>query len=552
MTVGCPPADSTRASRRSRPDVDIEPVTKARIEAIDPELLKRTDQALTLLADGRAEEAWDELHRIVATDSLVFKAHAGLVTAAVELNRLDSLQSWYEKKLATHVADAGLHYGLATVLSIDPSRLTMARLSDHLRILNRLAPAAPEAPALEAQLLQRQGRQDQAATAWRRTLELDPDHPGALLGLAIAEYDPRRPEPSIARVERALAVLPDYRHGDRWEAHLAAGGMYLEAKRFDKAIAHYRKAESLNVVATWRRVDWAALLWRAGRREDAIEAWRHALDTMLVGSPAGLGALRSYHALAKGGLDYSSFLPAGSPKDYRILFTHLGQSARATVSVPREFAACLSPKKAAYFLRRSDNRTLIVQAAPSEFYGSNRYLSDPRITLYRGKRQVLDTDLGLDHLLDARLMDIDRDGVPEAIVVGMDRLNSLKLFAFSKGPRGYALAFQVAARCMTPSSGIVVADLDGEGPFEIVTVADIDNWPTIYRLDGDRLEKASADFPRFFTYYQRLYGGQDPKRLSRTMEPEEAARVKRRLRTLESWGVTAEADEGPAGAGKEP
>jgi tetratricopeptide (TPR) repeat protein len=171
------------------------------------------------------------------------------------------------------------------------------------------APGAPPHAALHVNLgnaLQACGRSDDAATAYRRALALDPasahahsnlgnvqqalgDHAGAVesyqaalrlepghpqahynLGTALAALD--RPEDAIAAYRAALRVRPDYA-----EALNNLAGLLQGLDRVDEAIEAYQSALAVTPDAPHLLVNLGTALRQAGRLDAAITHYERAL-----------------------------------------------------------------------------------------------------------------------------------------------------------------------------------------------------------------------------------------------------------------------------------
>ena len=113
-----------------------------------------------------------------------------------------------------------------------------------------------------------------AEAAFRDALDKDPNHAPSLnyLGYMLAERGERLDE-AVSLVERALKIDPDN------SSYLdSLGWAYMQQKRYDDAEPLLRKAAAELPTNSVVQDHLGDLLWATGRRQDAVAAWRRALD----------------------------------------------------------------------------------------------------------------------------------------------------------------------------------------------------------------------------------------------------------------------------------
>ncbi|MBL8489197.1 MAG: tetratricopeptide repeat protein, partial [Rhodocyclaceae bacterium] len=162
----------------------------------------------------------------------------------------------------------------------------------------------------------RAGRLEEAQAAYRKVLDLDPEHPDAWHLTGVIHGARKEHEPAIAAIRRALAAKPGDpvylgnlgialagagRHAEAAEAYREAlagdpsasgiaynlGNALTEEYRFEEAVAAYRKAIELrpDYVAAWLNLGNA--LREKGAFDDALAAYGRVLEL----SPGHAGGL---------------------------------------------------------------------------------------------------------------------------------------------------------------------------------------------------------------------------------------------------------------------
>jgi tetratricopeptide (TPR) repeat protein len=112
-------------------------------------------------------------------------------------------------------------------------------------------------------------RQEEAALAYRRALEEDPDLVAALINLANVRYAKDELAEAQALYERAILLDPTY-----FEAHFNLGNIHHDHGRYDDAEACYREALSLNPEYPDAHFYLAVTLEKMARSAEARPHWR--------------------------------------------------------------------------------------------------------------------------------------------------------------------------------------------------------------------------------------------------------------------------------------
>lgn len=110
---------------------------------------------------------------------------------------------------------------------------------------------------------------EQAATAYRRALELDPYLVAALINLANIHYSHDELAEAQALYERAIGLESDF-----FEAHFNLGNIYHDLGRFSEAQACYEEALRLNPHYADTRFYLAVTLEKMGLSQEARPHWR--------------------------------------------------------------------------------------------------------------------------------------------------------------------------------------------------------------------------------------------------------------------------------------
>jgi tetratricopeptide (TPR) repeat protein len=111
--------------------------------------------------------------------------------------------------------------------------------------------------------------QEEAATAYRKALELDPYLVAALINLANIHYSRDELAEAQALYERAIGLESDF-----FEAHFNLGNIYHDLTRFPEAQACYREALRLNPFYADAHFYLAVTFEKMGLSPDARPHWR--------------------------------------------------------------------------------------------------------------------------------------------------------------------------------------------------------------------------------------------------------------------------------------
>jgi predicted O-linked N-acetylglucosamine transferase (SPINDLY family) len=123
------------------------------------------------------------------------------------------------------------------------------------------------------------GRIGEADAAYRRILELDPDHADSLHLLGLILDQAGQSEPAIQLIGRAIEINPDAAH-----YHNNLGNAYHRQGRLPAATEHYRRAAELRPDSAEIASNLGTVLREAGKAPEAVSCYRAALR-LCPGSP---------------------------------------------------------------------------------------------------------------------------------------------------------------------------------------------------------------------------------------------------------------------------
>ena len=136
-----------------------------------------------------------------------------------------------------------------------------------------------------AELMRRQGRYEEAAAWFRKTLARGASNALAHAGLGVSLYDLKRYEEALASMDRAIALAPD--SPTIRTLHVVTGRALQAMGRFDAAERRFRRAATLDPDDAAPLVDLSRLRIAQQRFDEAEEYLRRALE-LAPGDPVVL------------------------------------------------------------------------------------------------------------------------------------------------------------------------------------------------------------------------------------------------------------------------
>jgi tetratricopeptide (TPR) repeat protein len=253
---------------------------------------------------------------------------AGLI--ALSAGRLDTFRDaerYHRQWVATSPDSAPAHLGLAVALTRQAGEGAEAQGTEALAAIRRAAELAPEDAAVQGSLgdfLFSQGQRPEAATAYRRGLELAPEDGALALRLGEVLLADGQPGEAAEAFRQAVGLRP----GEA-TPRLRLATALARAGKADEAVAQFEEvlAEKPDdaVRQAQLRVDYGNLLADVGRTEEALAAYRRALelDPQLAKAHYNLGLTQL--SLGQGEEAKGSFREAiALQPDYPEAHTNLG------------------------------------------------------------------------------------------------------------------------------------------------------------------------------------------------------------------------------------
>lgn len=163
----------------------------------------------------------------------------------------------------------------AQLLARADSALAQGRPAETLGLYDRVRPLDPAGAGVEygrGRALELLGRPGEAAQAYRAALRRDPDHDGALAGLA-GLLGQENPEAGLAELSRLQARRPN----DPWLAG-RAGALHAAVGRWEAAAAQFAIAAAALPEDPAAQLNLAVARDRLGDRAGAIRAYERVLE----------------------------------------------------------------------------------------------------------------------------------------------------------------------------------------------------------------------------------------------------------------------------------
>lgn len=231
--------------------------------------MARINLGMWLYAEGRADEAADELAAALRLDPNDGEAHGNLGIVLASLGRRDAAREHLERALALTPGSAQAHSNLGNLLASD-GRLDEA--ATHYREAIRIDPDYADALNNLANVLAQQGKLDEAIARYEAALAADPGYLAAHYNFATVLTRVGRNPEAIAHYRAVLALDPS--HAD---AHRGLGAQLAARGELDEAITHLATAARLRPDVAEAHYQHAAALAAAGRLDEAIAAYGRAL-----------------------------------------------------------------------------------------------------------------------------------------------------------------------------------------------------------------------------------------------------------------------------------
>ena len=142
----------------------------------------------------------------------------------------------------------------------------------HFRQALRVKPDFAEAHYNLGYTLQQQGRIDEAEKSYRQALQFKPDFAKAHNNLGVACVYLGRHEEAVKAYRQAIKIKPDYAN-----AHYNLGTALYSQGKVDEAVGYYRQAIAINPDYAEAHNNLGVAYFDLGRYEEAIKAYRQAI-----------------------------------------------------------------------------------------------------------------------------------------------------------------------------------------------------------------------------------------------------------------------------------
>jgi choline-sulfatase len=223
---------------------------------VDPEVRERLRALGYVLSDGPVTETGlDPKDGIAAANRL----YRGLV--AYDSGQYPSAEALLSASVAELPRSSRAHATLAMALM---ARGELDGAARHLEVAVQLAPESAEYRAVHGDVERLRGRAEEAATAYREAVRIDPDEPTAAIGLMWLHLREGDLEAAARQAERAADADP--RSG---RTQLRIGRTWEEHRQAQPALAAYARATELEPGLAQAHLASAMLLAHLGRRAEA-------------------------------------------------------------------------------------------------------------------------------------------------------------------------------------------------------------------------------------------------------------------------------------------
>ena len=210
--------------------------------------------------------------KVIAADKYVYLPSIGLLLV------LTSLLCWFcsiNKTIAKKGVVAIIVLLLAGSEAV-ATRRYLVHWRDSVTLYEYMLTLTPDAAPVHNNLgnvLESQGRLDEAISHYRQALQIKPDNAEAHYNLAIALKDQQNLKDAISHYRQALQIKPDYP-----SAHNNLGLALEKQGKLDEAISHYRQAIRLKPNYAPGHYNLAAALVKLGKLDEAITNYNKVLQ----------------------------------------------------------------------------------------------------------------------------------------------------------------------------------------------------------------------------------------------------------------------------------
>jgi len=225
---------------------------------------------------GELEVARRTLEQAIETQSEFTLAHFELGEVLSMLGRLDEAVLANERAAELAFDDRWGAKGVWALVLLASRYRQVGREEDAETALRRAVEVDPnyeEAHGTLAALLHRKGNYDEARLHWRKALELAPEYWQARYNLGLTLREQGEEEEALIHLAKAVELAPDYA-----DAHYQYGSLLhaVKPESREEAVRSMQQSIELggtNAMAHLYIGNWH---WQSGRNEDALESYRRA------------------------------------------------------------------------------------------------------------------------------------------------------------------------------------------------------------------------------------------------------------------------------------
>ncbi len=225
-----------------------------------------------------------ELEAVLRLDPKNANAQNNLGVAYLQTGSFDKAAAIFKAAQARSPKDANTAYYLG--LALAQSGKTEEAIPA-LQTAVKLKPTSPAYLQLGAALDQA-GRHAEAATAFEAASTLDPKDAQAVLYAGMMYHQTGHDDKAIPALQKALALGVQ----DKFSAHMVLAEVYGHAGKTDLAISEYKLASLLKPDDFGAAANLGVLSQNAGKKADAVAAYRQAL-TLKAPAPEALAQVQA-------------------------------------------------------------------------------------------------------------------------------------------------------------------------------------------------------------------------------------------------------------------
>jgi superkiller protein 3 len=229
-------------------------------------------RGVALLSLGRNDDAAAAFRKAIELDARTVRAHAGLTAALVAAGKGAEAVTAGRKAVEVDPNSAEAHALLGSALmAADPKNWGDAIAEAQDGAFKN--PKNPEIHMIVAKIFEADGRFDQAATEYRKALELDPDFSPSRSALINAQFRKGDLDGALVEARKLAAAAPN--SGD---AQVLLGELLLRKNDYENAVAPLEKAAKLLPASAEAHYYLGRAYHFTGRAKEALAPYEKAVQ----------------------------------------------------------------------------------------------------------------------------------------------------------------------------------------------------------------------------------------------------------------------------------